>query len=60
MNCKCPARKQGEVEASRVVLDESIKAKTKKELLKRLDHIQELARHQEFEKIDKLLQNGYV
>lgn len=41
-------------------MDEATKTKTKKELLKRLDHIQELARHKEFEEIDRLLQTGYV
>jgi len=60
MNRECLARKQGEVDAARVVLDEAIKAKTKKELLKKLDHIQQLARHKDFAEIDKLLQSGYV
>jgi uncharacterized protein YpiB (UPF0302 family) len=60
MDRECLARKQGEVDAARVVLDEAIRAKTKKELLKRLDHIQELARHRDFEEIDRLLQSGYV
>ena len=60
MNSECLAHKQREVNASRVVMDEATKTKTKKELLKRLDHIQELARHKEFEEIDRLLQTGYV
>ena len=60
MDCECLARRQGEVDAARVVLDEAIKAKTKKELLKRLDHIRQLARHKEFAETDKLLESGYV
>jgi len=60
MDCECLARKQDEVDAARVVLDDAIKAKAKKELLKRLDHIRQLARHKDFEEIDKLLKAGYV
>ena len=60
MNSECLARKQGEVDAARLALDEAIKAKTKKELLKKLDHIRQLARHKDFAEIDKLLKAGYV
>jgi hypothetical protein len=50
----------GEVDATRAVSNEAVRVKNKRELLRRLDHIQHLARHKEFDEIKRLLQTGYV
>lgn len=53
-------RKQGEVDAIRLTLHEANRAKNKKELIKRLDHIQNLAKQKNYVEIEKLLQASYV
>ena len=60
MNSECLAREQGEVNAAGAVSNEAVKVRSKRELLRRLDHIQHLARHKEFDEIKRLLQAGYV
>jgi len=57
---KSIVRKQGEVDAVRLPFHEATKAKAKKELIKRLDHIQELAKQKNYSEIEKLLQECYV
>lgn len=54
------ARKQVEFDAAPLVLDEAVKATVKREVLKKLDHIQQLARQKDFAEIERLLQSGYV
>lgn len=60
MNSECLAHDVGEVDATRAVSNEAVRVKNKRELLRRLDHIQHLARHKEFDEIKRLLQTGYV
>lgn len=54
------ARKQVEFDAAPLALDEAVKATVKREVLKKLDHIQQLARQKDFAEIERLLQSGYV
>jgi hypothetical protein len=53
-------RKQGEADPERITLHEPNKAKSKKELMKRLDYIQHLARQKNYTEIRRLLQESYV
>lgn len=60
MNPQSVARKQVEFDAAPLALDEAVKATVKREVLKKLDHIQQLARQKDFAEIERLLQSGYV
>ena len=53
-------RKQGEVDPERLTLHEPNKAESKKELIKRLNYIQHLARQKNYAEIRRLLQESYV
>jgi len=53
-------RKQGEVDAVRLSLHEANKAKTKKDIIRRLDHIQRLAKQKNYAEIERLLQECYI
>jgi len=53
-------RKQGEVDAVRLTLHETNKAKNKRELIKRLNHIQHLIKQKNYAEIERLLQESYV
>jgi hypothetical protein len=60
MNREYSAQKQSEVDTGAAVFNKATKAETKRELLKRLDHIQHLAWLSDFDEISRLLQAGYV
>jgi hypothetical protein len=54
-------RKQGEVDLLfKLTPDESNRTRTKKELIKRLTHIEHLARQKNYAEIEKLLRENYV
>lgn len=60
MNRESIMRKQGEVDAIKLTLHKAKRAKSKKELIKRLDYIQHLAKQKNYVEIEKLLQASYV
>lgn len=53
-------RKQGEVNAVGLTSHEIGKEKRKKELIKRLNHIQKLAKEKNYAEIKRLVQESYV
>ena len=55
------AEKQGDVNLLfRLNPDEAVNARGKKELIKRLTHIERLAKQKNYAEIEKLLQENYV
>jgi hypothetical protein len=55
------AAKQGDVNLLfRLNPDEAVNARAKKELIKRLTHIERLAKQKNYAEIEKLLQENYV
>jgi hypothetical protein len=54
-------RKQSEVDLLfKLAPDEGDRTRTKKELIKRLTHIEDLARQKNYAEIEKLLRENYV
>lgn len=60
MDQKSTQQEQGKANAMTLALQESNKSRAKEELVKRLTHIQHLAKQKNYARIKKLLQEGYV
>ncbi len=54
------SRKEGKVYVDKPLLERSDKARNRREVIRRLSHIQQLARQENYGEIARLLQESYV